>query len=218
MQETFPDAQAPRTSLAACLMAVLLTFGLFMVSVLSKILMPTPEADTLIREVSMTAPPPPQLPPPPESEQDEPPPEPEYEPPLPELSLQQLQISLQPGMNDGLGMGVNMGFETDIDLVSEMEKIFTFEELEQAPHLVYAPTVNYPAELRRRGIRKGTVEMIIVIDERGNVRVERVLSSSHPILEKLARSVAERSRFSITKVNETPVKVRGRWPLTIQQD
>lgn len=216
--EMLPDSQAPRASWAAVSLAVVITLALFLIIPLSKLFTPMPKADVTVREINMTAPPPPKSPPPPVDVNDEPPPEPDYEPPVPELSLQQLSIALEPGVGDALDMGVSMGsFHTDIDVVQQMKRIFTFEELEASPQITYVPQVHFPAHLKRSGLTRGTVEMMILIDERGHVRVERVISSTDPAFEALARSVAERSRFSVTKMNGQAVKVRGRWPLTIQQ-
>lgn len=210
----------PRTTLSAGIGALLLTGLLFMVIPLSKLLMPEPEIDTVIREITRLAPPPPKAPPsPPDLQQPDTAPEPEFQPPLPEISLQQLQLSLQPGMSDALGIDVGIGgFNTQIDILKEAERIFTFEELQQAPHIISAPTINYPDTLRRRGITRGNVEMIILIDEQGRVTVEKILSSTHPDFEPIAREVARRSRFSISTINGEPVKVRGRWPLTIKHN
>lgn len=218
-QVLFPDSQAPRTTLTAGVLALLLSLALFMIIPLSKLLAPRVETNLLVRETSLVTLAPPKVPPLPTTQQEEPPPQPEYEPPAPELSLQQLQLSLQPGASDAMGVNVPLGgFDGNVDLVQEMEKILSFEELQQPPRLVYAPTINYPAQLYRQGIRQGTVEMLILIDEEGRVSVERVLSTTHPAFEELARRVAERSRFSVTCVDDKAVKVRGRWPLVIQQD
>ncbi len=136
-------------------------------------------------------------------------------------------IPFRAGNGDALHIGVTTGnfsaqpsignFGLDTTTKTNFGKNFSFEELQHPPSVLFVPSITFPKEMVRRNVREATVEMIILIDEVGKVKVENIVSSSHPIFENIAKEAAEHSLFSITKVDGNPVKVRGKWPLIIQQ-
>ena len=120
---------------------------------------------------------------------------------------------------------MNMGIPTvptvaRVDTVAEIEKIFNFDELAQPPSVINANLIQmeYPRELTRKRIKQVKVELEILIDKSGRVRVERFISSSyeHPKIKPAAIRVAEKFRFTITRIDGRAVAVRGRLPLTLQ--
>ena len=94
---------------------------------------------------------------------------------------------------------------------------YSMGELDGRPRLLRHPSVAFPSDLARRGVRKGTVVLEVELSERGSVSVRRVVSSSHPELVSSARRVAAGSRFTSPKRNGQAVKAVMRWPITIQQ-
>ena len=217
MTKSFPESGLPPLSLKAALIAVALTVVLFLLMPLSHALSVNAEPDIVVREVITTAaPPPPPIPQMSESVTRADTTFTQIKQPTQVMTLNQLALSLEPTVNDALSMGVSFeGFALDGDMIAGIEKVFTFEELVQVPHVLFAPAPDYPDTLLRRGIRKGTVEMIILIDESGAVSVESIISASHEKFKPIAMRVARGARFSVTQVDGKPVKVRGRWPLTI---
>lgn len=69
------------------------------------------------------------------------------------------------------------------------------------------PKPPYPPMARQIGVR-GTVNVQVLIDERGNV-VSATPVSGHPLLVHAARAAALQARFSPTMLGDQPVKVSG---------
>lgn len=201
----------------AAVFAALLACMLFLLVPLTQSLTPPPKRDLVVRETAMVPPPPPKLPP-----IEEPPPETPRTPPVlqtpkPAVELRQLQLALEPSHQDALSMGTDLSsFTLAVDVVAEIQKVFSFDELDTEPRVLIAPKITYPEALRRMGIRQGTVELIVLIDATGRVKVESIVSSTHPQFEALAKRTAENFRFTPPTVNGKPVPVRRTWPLTIQ--
>jgi len=198
--------------------------GLFLMIPLTQTLDAQPREILEYREVAVSTPPPPKAPPPPNASENsvqEVPQKPQLEQSQPRMELSQLEVSLNPGMGASLSMGVQqMQFDTQIDIVAEIERIFEFEDLPQPPRIINQSQLRYrfPADLSRRGIREVKVVVEIIIDEAGKVDVRKILSSTHPgsSADEEARSVAARARFTITKVDGKAVKVRAKFPLVLK--
>ena len=94
---------------------------------------------------------------------------------------------------------------------------YAMDELDGRPRLLRHPSVEFPAELARQGVRRGTVVLEVELSESGSVSVRRVVSSSHRELVAPARRVAAGSRFTPPKRNGQAVRAVMRWPITIQQ-
>ena len=69
------------------------------------------------------------------------------------------------------------------------------------------PKPPYPPMARQIGVR-GTVNVQVLIDERGNV-VSATPVSGHPLLARAAKAAALQARFSPTMLGDQPVKVSG---------
>ena len=141
--------------------------------------------------------------------------------PVQDIPISQLELSLAPGMGVPLTMGIpNVPVVGNLDVVADIEKIFNFDELVQVPTLLNAQMIraDFPRELARRGVKEALINLEILIDKTGKVKVNRILSISydHPKLREAATKAATQARFSITKVNGRPVTVRGRFPITLQ--
>lgn len=89
-------------------------------------------------------------------------------------------------------------------------------ELDGTPRLRNHPSISFPPELLRQGIREGRVVLEVLISTSGSVSVLRVISSSHPLFTPKARSIAAGARFSTPTKNGRSVTAVYRWPIVIQ--
>lgn len=224
MRDDFPHSNWKLTPILAFLGAVVMAVGLFLLVPLTQTLNAVAPETVTYREVTLFAPPPPKAPPPSnqsEASQQQSAKKPQLAREVPRLSLSQLEISLNPGMGASLTMGVQqMQFDGGIDVVGDIEKIFEFDELPQPPSLINQSQLSYtyPRDLARRGVGDVTVVMEVIIDENGRTNVEKILSTTHPNaqIEQEARRVANKARFTVTKVDGRPVKVRAKFPLKLR--
>ena len=192
----------------AILMALVLGVMLWVTQQLSNFM----KTDSTVRTVDVTPPPPPDPPmveeeePPP----DEPPPPPKLDTPPPQLSLDQLMTSLQPGT--GVAMAGNFGVQTfsKADMAAEM--VFKMSELDKTPKLLRRGPARYPSELRKNKV-EGKVRLLLLISENGDVMVEKVLSSDHPEFTAAAKDALKKSRY------EPPMRegknVKARYVITV---
>jgi protein TonB len=222
MAAELPQSSSKLTPILALLGAIVMAGGLFLMIPLTQTLEAQPQKILEYREVPVAAPPPPKAPPPStrsEATLQQAAEKPQLEQSKPQMQLSQLEISLNPGMGASLSMGVQgMQFDTAIDVVAEIERIFEFEELQERPRPVYRPQPKFPPDLARRGVREIRATVEIIIDETGKTTVEKVdsVSPNLPAVEDEARRFASRLRFSVTKIDGAPVKVRARFPWVLK--
>ena len=155
-------------------------------------------------------------PPPPISEPPLPPDTPEEPPPPPDQSmnidLSQLDMSLNAGVGNVMaGAFAFKGFSARKDAMSEM-KIFNLAELDRKPRLLRKPSIKYPATLKRQKV-EGDVKLLVLINERGSVKVLKVLSSSHPEFTEAATKAVERSRYEAPKKGGQAVRTKFLLPV-----
>ena len=142
---------------------------------------------------------------------------PELQESFQQLNLNELELSLNPGIGDALAMGVgSVSLEEQVDVLEQIQQVFQFSDLESIPSMIASPRFDYPQSLIRRGIRKGTVDLLIRIDQKGNANVLQVLSSPHNELTRVAKRLVERSRFTTPEIDGVPVTVDGNLPLTLE--
>ena len=158
--------------------------------------------------VSPPPPPPPETPPPPPETEEQEPPELKRPPPLP--TMEQLELSLNPGVGGdfSIGTGLEMDFETES--ATEMMELFEFEELDEVPRILREGRFQYPAQFRRSS-GTGYVELLIIIDRRGRVSVSEVLDFSHPEFIDPVKSFARDTRFSAPVRNGETVRAKYSW-------
>lgn len=95
-------------------------------------------------------------------------------------------------------------------------QILEADQLDTAPSILPPlPHFTFPTDLQRRGILRGLVVVVIVIDEEGDAKLERIESSTHPRLRSIARKIVKHARFSPPRYNGKTVKARYRWPLQL---
>jgi protein TonB len=167
-----------------------------------------------IRSVDITLPPPPppppEPPPPEEQEQEEPPPELQRTPP--QLSLSQMELALNPGIGDAMAGAFEFsGFGVQPDAVGDLD-IFDVADLDRPPRRTRTVPPVYPADLRRAHVQ-GEVTLILVIDQTGRAKVERVAESTNREFVQAAVTAAEQCQW------EPPTKdgeaVRARYSMRV---
>lgn len=166
------------------------------------------------------APPPP--PPPPEDPPEPPPPEeepapPEMETPPPNLTLEQLEVALNPGT----GVAMNGDFalpslNVDSNKLGGLE-IFDINDVDKKPRSVKQVPPVYPIEANRRGL-SGYAQAYFVIDQSGNVINVKVTKASDPIFERPTIEAIRKWKFTPGEKGGKPVVTRAeiRIPYQIQ--
>ncbi|MCH6256357.1 TonB family protein [Puniceicoccaceae bacterium K14] len=217
-EPALPRASPSGLGIWAFLGALFLAALLFLLIPVTQMLQMDVDRDLTVREMEITTIAPPKAPPPQEEEQvDKEVEPPELEQSFQELDLQQLELSLNPGIGEALSMGAgSMSLTEDVDIMEQIQQVFQFSDLEAVPSMISTPRFDYPQSLKRRGIRKGVVELEIRIDETGNATVLDVVSSPHDDLTRVARRLVERARFTTPKIDGVSVTVVGNLPLTLE--
>ncbi len=187
----------------AVLMALVLGVMLWVTQQLSDMMKP----NQTVRTVDI-APPPPEDPPmiedfeePPEP----PPPPPKMDTPPPQLSLDALTMSFSAGT--GVSMGGAFGvqnFAKEVQSSGEMK--FRLADLDRKPRLLRKGRVQYPSAMKKAK-REGVVRLLLLIDETGRVKVEKVISSDHPDFTAAATTALEKSKYEAPMRNGKKVKV-----------
>ena len=183
---------------------------------LTQFMEPARDRVEMIESIEMASPPPPpppEEPPPPPKPEEETPPELDQPPPMP--TLEQLEVSLNPGTGGPLSLGIAIGFDFSTESMEQLEEIFGFGELDELPRLLNENLpFRYPSNAPR-GRGNAFVDLLIIIDRDGRVRVEDVYDFSHRELLQSARQHVERFRFSTPIRKGKPVSAKYRWRLEI---
>lgn len=165
-----------------------------------------------IQEIDFILPPPPTLeidvaPPPKQEEKQE---EMEMDKEPPRLSLDQLDLALNPSMGDMSGFSIDLSL--DADSLGTSDLIFDIGDVEEKPVPTRQIEPTYPPSLKRQKIN-GSVTLVFVVDTQGNVIAPRVEKSTHMEFEKPALDAIRRWKFTPGKKDGEAVKVRVRAPL-----
>ena len=94
----------------------------------------------------------------------------------------------------------------------EHELVFALHDLDGNPNVIKRGRLTYPPKLMRRGL-EGEVKLLVLIDEKGKVRVLEVVSSTHPDFVEPSRKAAEDSIYEPPRRNGEAVKVQFYLPI-----
>ena len=191
------------------LVVALLIFLLIPLVQLSEV---RPTAIQPIEELVLAVPPPPPppsdpLPPAPEKEEEEPP---ELDTPPPMPSLEQLELSLNPGLGGELSIGDSLDLNFQVESAEQMMQRYGFDDLDEIPHVTRRGRIQYPVQLQRRRV-EGYVKLLVYIDPNGRVEVQEVLSYSHKEFIAPAKAGAGATRFSPPVRNGQAVSAKYSW-------
>jgi len=160
-------------------------------------------------EIAPPPPPPPpeDPPPPPEQEQEEPPPK--LDTPPPPISLEQLDMALNPGTGGSMAGDFALPtFDLSGSDLGGLE-IFELGDVDSPPQPRTRIEFSYPSAARRKGIT-GVVKVEYVVDQKGRVEKINIVESPDRILSEATEDVLRRARFEPATKGGTAVKVRMR--------
>ena len=216
MAQLFPVSRAPDRKGLGFLLGCSVAMFIMLLVPLTQLMEPKRERVEMIESIEMATPPPPpppEEPPPPPEPEEEQPPELDQPPPMP--TLEQLEVSLNPGTGGPLGLDIGIGFDFSTESTEQLEEIFGFGELDELPRLLNENLpFRYPPNAPR-GRGNAFVDLLIIIDRDGRVRVEAIHDFSHRSLLQAARQHVERFRFSTPIRQGKPVSAKYRWRLEI---
>lgn len=194
----------PFRSLLAALLATLIIFTLLPLSQLAS------ENMWEVREIDwieLRKPPPPKsvIEKKIEQEKREAPKAPEITKERPKLSLQALEASLDVGPGEFRSAFTLDTFTSVSALGGEL--VFELHQLDKRPVAINPRRPHYPPHLKRRGL-DGEVRLQVQIDEKGVLKVERLISSPHPDFGPPSVEAAEATSWTVPTYNGKPVKTQ----------
>jgi protein TonB len=197
--------------------AVLFTLAIFLVLPLMQAIGSRDPRDMIVRDVNMAFEEPPPPPPVEEEIEEEEPPEqpPELIEEAPPLDLNQLELALNPGFGDGSigNFAVNLGQRIAEAQGEDADKIFSLDQLDQKPRVLFQRMPQYPPELRRAK-RQGTVYVLFMVDRQGRVVNPSVQKSTDPVFEPYALEAVRQWKFEPGTRNGEKVLFKLRIPIT----
>ena len=145
--------------------------------------------------------------------EEEPPPELEQE--APQLSLEQLDIALNPGTGGSL-MG---DFAMPTLAVSSSSlgtaEFVDFSDLDRLPKPIGVSGFDFPRRLRKQKVN-GRIVLMVKLGDDGSVLEVVVASSDLPQFDEFVRSEVERWRFTPPTQQGRPVRAQARLPIPIR--
>ncbi|MDB4345903.1 energy transducer TonB [bacterium] len=182
---------------------------------LTQVLRPVKGQPVEIYKLEVVPPPPPpppeELPPPPEAEEEEPP---ELEVPRPKPTLEQLEVSLNPGIGGDVGIDLAINLDLATESAEQLEELFDFGELDDIPRLVREGRFRYPPN-SPRGRGEAFVRLLVYVEKDGRISVQKVIDYSHREFIQAAINMAEGSRFSSPMRKGQAVRSQYEWPIRI---
>lgn len=198
--------------------ALVLTLCFFLVLPLIQTLGQPPSPDLVLQSVDTANIPPP--PPPPEEEPEED--EPEEEPPelteeAPPLDLSQLELALNPGVQDGWLAG---DFAVKLTTLSsdgeDLDALFSLSDLDQKPRVVFQPGPAITPEMRKR--TPAVVHIVFIVNKDGRVENPIVQKSTDSSFDRSALAAVKQWKFDPGRRKGEPVRFRMRVPLSFPKD
>lgn len=186
-----PQKERTRIKLGSIFIGLGVTALLFLAIPLTQIFNDSTKTPEEIQRIDQAPPPPPpppvEPPPPPEPEEEEPPPE--LDSPPPPITLEQLDIALNPGTGGAMeGDFALPSFDVSGGELGGVE-MFDLTEVDKKPVPIKQ------IEPRTRGL-KGTVILRFGVDQFGRVINIRVHESSNPKLNALSKDAVRRWEFA----------------------
>lgn len=160
-------------------------------------------------QVQPPPPPPPEVPEPPEEQEKED--EIEMEKETQQLSLDQINMALNAGDGGMSSNGVSVQVFDIADNFDDM--VFEISDLDQAPVPLVRIAPVYPPELKRNRVQ-GTVNVVFIVDELGNVKRPSIESSSNREFNENALKAVRQWKFEPGEKDNRKVKTRVRLPLS----
>lgn len=207
-----PEARGQRR--VSILLGFGFAFGLFLLMALTQMLGDVRPSQEQIEETVMAFEPPEieqvEIEPPPPEE--EPPPELEEEPP--QLSLDQLDIALNPGTGGSLAGDFALPkIEVDTDRMNQ--DFVDFSNLDQVPRPIGVTGLNFPQRLLKKKV-SGRIVLLLKLSHEGKVMDVEVASSTLPAFDDFVSGEVKRWKFTPPTQQGRPVNAEARLPIPIQ--
>jgi protein TonB len=208
MSSVYKSPKDSNTRTVGILLGIAASILIFLAIPLTQIFTEHKKVPSNIETIEMSAPPPPppedEPPPPPEPEEEEPPPE--LDTPPPPISLEQLDLALEPGTGDSLSGDFAL---PKVDLKQNLGSldIFDLNDVETKPRARKQTPPKFPIDATRRGI-SGYAVAIFVVDEYGNVINVDIPKYSDRIFEQPTIDAIRRWKFSPGEKDGKAVKTR----------
>lgn len=192
------------------LIGVGITALLFLAIPLTQLFIQYEKSTEIIDTLDMAPPPPP---PPLEDEPPPPPPEeeppPEFDTPPPPITLEQINMSLEPGIGSSLSGDFALpSFDVNAKSLGGLD-IFDINDLENKPIARRQGAPRYPPAARRQGLQ-GRVTAEFIINEKGDVTRVTITYSSDPIFENTTIEAIRNWKFTPGEKDGRKVKTRAR--------
>lgn len=147
---------------------------------------------------------------PPAPPEEEPPPELEEEPP--QLSLDQLDIALNPGTGGSLAGDFGLpSFAMD---TADLQEFVDFSSLDQMPRPIGVSGFNFPARLLKKKV-SGKIVLLLKLSPEGKVLEVQVDSSTLPEFDDFVAGEVRRWKFTPPTQEGRPVNAQARLPIPI---
>ncbi len=202
----------------AAFASIVLTAAIFLLIPFTQLLESVGRKDSVIVAVDIAPPPPPPPPAPPKEEEEAkventPPPLPPPTPP-PQLSLSQLDLTLNPGIDDAMSGAFGFGgFNTQPDAMTEMKEFFDIRELDEKLRVLHFQPPEKPYNMRRNRV-SGFTRVSFIVDKEGNVaRVIGFTDTTHKELESAVSKVIDQWKFTPPTKDGRKVKARVEQPI-----
>lgn len=147
---------------------------------------------------------------PPKPPEEEPPPELEEEPP--QLSLDQLDIALNPGTGGSL-LG-DFGLPAFAMDAADLQEFVDFSSLDQMPRPVGVSGFQFPARLLKKKVN-GKIVLLLKLSPEGKVLDVQVDSSTLPEFDDFVAGEVRRWKFTPPTQEGRPVNAQARLPIPI---
>ncbi|MGB0344870.1 MAG: energy transducer TonB [Coraliomargarita sp.] len=211
MSSVYKPPQGKGTLTAGTLLGILVSLLIFLAIPLTQIFTEYEKSPEEIDALEMAPPPPPpppeDPPPPPEPEEEEPPPE--LDTPPPPLSLDMLDLALEPGTGGSLAGDFALPtFDVGQKDLGGLD-IFDINAVDTKPQPRKQASPNYPIAAKRQKL-EGYAMAEFIIDENGNVINVEIKQSSNPIFEKPTIDAIRRWKFTPGEKDGRKVKTRTR--------
>ena len=210
MSSVYKPPQGKGTLTAGTLLGILVSLLIFLAIPLTQIFTEYEKSPEEIDALEMAPPPPPppeDPPPPPEPEEEEPPPE--LDTPPPPLTLDMLDLALEPGTGNSLAGDFALPtFDVGQKDLGGLD-IFDINAVDTKPQPRKQASPNYPIAAKRQKL-EGYAMAEFIIDENGNVINVVIKQSSNPIFEKPTIDAIRRWKFTPGEKDGRKVKTRTR--------
>lgn len=211
MPSIYKPPQGKGTFAGGAVIGIAVSGLLFLAISLTQIFSDYKKAPEEIQSLEVAPPPPPpppeEPPPPPEPEKEEPPPE--LDTPPPPISLEQLEMALNPGTGGSMAGDFALpSFELKGDALGGLD-IFELGDVDSPPRPRTKIEFRYPAAAKRRNIRS-IVKVEYIVNESGSAEQITITNSADPLLADATTDVLRRARFEPAVKDGRPVKVRMR--------